>query len=394
MLLLGFFSGLPLALTGSTLQAWMKDSNVDLKVIGLFSLVGLPYTLKFLWSPLMDRFAPHFLGRRRFWMLLSQGGLFVAIITLGFSDPGNVPTMVATFALVIAFLSASQDIAVDAYRTDVLSADERGPGAGVFTLGYRVAMIISGAVALILADHLAWHHVYSIMAALMLLGMITTLLSPRPTDDALVPKSLREAVIDPFIDFFKRRSAHEILLFIVIYKIDIVMAVALTTPFMMDLGFTKTEIGAVQKLVGMIAAIVGSLVGGGLQVKLGLKRSLWWFGIIQGFATLSFALLAFIGKNNLAMATIVGFENFCAGLSTAPFVALLMTLCSKRFTATQYALLTSLAAVTRVFAGSPTGFLVEALGWEWFFVFCSLTAIPGLLLLRFRFDKWQTATTD
>lgn len=398
VLLTGFSSGLPLALTGSTLQAWMKNEGVDLGTIGMFSLVGLPYTLKFLWAPLMDRFQLPILGRRRGWMLLTLIALMAAVAALGTLDPKTNLLGVVCVAFLITFLSASQDIAIDAYRTELLTSEQRGAGSSVSNLGYRLAMLTSGALALILADHLPWNQVYLLMAAFHTIGIVAVLLSPEPavveTKTTLAPgtshwRQLGNSYLEPLKQFFSRCGAIEILIFVLIYKLDIVLAVALTTPFMLELGFSKTEIGAVTKGVGLFAGIIGSLAGGAWYAKLGLKKSLWIFGIVQGLSTLSFSVLAVVGKDNTVMAAVVGFENFCAGLATAPFIAFLMCLCDKRFTATQYALLSSFAAVTRVIAGAPTGFIAKALGWPWFFVFCAFTAIPGLVLIYFRFDDWK-----
>lgn len=322
-------------------------------------------------------------------MLITQAFLVLLIIGLGFSNPAKQPLLVAFLAFMIAFFSASQDIAIDAFRTELLASEERGAGASVSNFGYRLAMIVSGAIALILADHLPWSQVYALMALLVGIGILASFFADEPAVEIRPPLSIRDAVMHPLTQFFQRKGAILILIFILIYKIDIVMAVALMTKFMMELGFTKTEIGAVTKTVGMISAIVGSLCGGALYARLGLKRSLWYFGIIQGFSTLSFAVLAEVGKNSLVMAGAVGFENFCAGLATAPFIALLMSLCDKRYTATQYALLSSFAAVSRVIAGAPTGYLVLAMGWTPFFILCALTAIPGLLMIHLFYDSWE-----
>jgi MFS transporter, PAT family, beta-lactamase induction signal transducer AmpG len=388
LLLMGFSSGLPLALTGATLQAWMKDEQVDLTVIGLFSLVGLPYALKFLWSPFMDRFVPPFLGRRRGWMLICQLALIVVIVLLGNTHPSQDPTLIAVLALMITFASASQDIVIDAYRAEILEREELGAGAGVAILGYRLGMLTSGALALFLADHLPWSIVYSLISCTLLIGVIATFASPEPAASQTAPKSLREAVIEPLLDYFGRHGAFEILVFIVLYKIGEVMAVALSTPFMLQLGFSKTEIAAVTKLFGLIATISGSLIGGGWTVRLGMKKALLLFGLCQAVAPFCYATLSLLGHNHTAMAIAVGADNFFAGLATAPFIAFLMSLCNKRFTATQYALLTSIAAVCRVFAGAPTGFMVEAMGWPAFFVLCAFASAPGLTLLALRYDSW------
>ncbi|HEX9204391.1 MAG TPA: AmpG family muropeptide MFS transporter [Candidatus Deferrimicrobiaceae bacterium] len=388
VLLLGFSSGIPLALTGSTLQAWMASEGVDLAVIGVFSLVGLPYAVKYLWAPVMDRFVPPFLGRRRGWMLVTQAALVVAVAAMAFSDPKAAPGAVAVLCLLVAFFSASQDIVVDAWRTEVLAPEELGPGAGVHILGYRVAMLTSGAVALILADRMPWRLVYLLMAGSLSVGVAASLLSPEPEIPGKPPRTLKEAVVEPFLEFFARPGAAVILLFIVFYKLDVVMAMALTTPFLLELGFTKTDIGAVTKGLGMVATIAGTLAGGAVVARAGMKASLWIFGVLQSVSTLSFFALARLGHHYPMMVAAIGIENLCSGMGTAAYAAFLMSLCDKRFTATQYALLTSLMAVTRVFAGAPTGVLAKAYGWETYFLVSALAAIPGLLLLL-RYDRWK-----
>ena len=387
-LLLGFSSGIPLGLTGGTLQAWMASDKVDLTVIGIFSLVGLPYTLKFLWAPLMDRFVPPFMGRRRGWILLSQLALIIAISGMAFSNPVSTPGMMAVMALIVAFFSSSQDIVVDAYRTEILHPEELGAGAGTYIMGYRIAMLVSGAIALILADHFSWQTVYLMMAGTMLVGVITCLFSPEAEVPVKSPKTLSEAVVLPFVEFFKRKGSFEILTFIILYKLDVVVASAMTTPFLLQMDFTKTDIGTVNKGFGLIATIIGTLVGGGMMSRLGMNASLWIFGLLQGFSGLSFALLAHLGHHYPMMITAIAVENFCSGMGTAAYSAFLMSLCDKRFTATQYALLTSLMAITRVVVGAPTGFLAKAYGWENYFLIATLLMIPGLLLLT-RYKKWN-----
>jgi PAT family beta-lactamase induction signal transducer AmpG len=387
ILLLGFSSGIPLALTGTTLQAWMQAEGVDLGTIGVFSLVGVPYTLKYLWAPLMDRFVPPFLGRRRGWMLVAQAGLALTVSAMAFSDPRAATSVVASLALAVAFFSASQDIVVDAYRTDVLEPAEFGPGASAYILGYRVAMLTSGALALILADRLPWRAVYLCMAACLAVGVAASLFAPEPRDRVAPPANLRDAVVEPFVEFFRRPGALALLAFLVLYKLDVVMANALTTPFLLQLGFTKTDIGAVTKGAGMIATILGAFVGGGFVAKWGMNRSLWVFGILQAASGLSFTLLAHLGHHYPMMVTAIGVENLCSGMGTAAYAAFLMSLCDKRFSATQYALLTSLMALTRVVVGAPTGFLVEAVGWESYFVLSTFAGAPALLLLL-TFPRW------
>ncbi|MGE5247237.1 MAG: AmpG family muropeptide MFS transporter, partial [Verrucomicrobiota bacterium] len=381
VLLLGFSSGIPLALTGTTLQAWMATEKVDLAVIGVFSLVGLPYTVKYLWSPLMDRFVPPFLGRRRGWILVTQAALFIAIAAMAFSRPKAHPGILAILAFLVAFCSASQDIVVDAYRTEILRPEELGPGAGVHILGYRVAMLTSGAVALILADRMPWRLVYLLMAGSLAVGMAAALLAPEPELPERRPRTLREAVIEPFLEFFARPGAAGVLLFIVFYKLDVVMATALTTPFLLELGFSMTDIGAVTKGLGMASTIAGTLAGGAVVARTGMKASLWLFGVLQSVSTLTFFALAHLGHHYPMMVVAIGLENLCSGMGTAAYAAFLMSLCDRRFTATQYALLTSLMAVTRVVVGAPTGFLAKSWGWEAYFIVCALAAIPGLLFL-------------
>ena len=389
VLLLGFSSGIPLALTGTTLQAWMATDKIDLTVIGVFSLVGLPYTVKYLWAPVMDRFIPPFLGRRRGWMLVTQLGLVFAISAMAFSNPAGATTLFAVLAFLVAFVSASQDVVVDAYRTEVLEPVELGPGAGVHILGYRIAMLTSGALALILADRLPWKTVYLLMAGSMLVGVIASVFSPEPQLEERPPASLKEAVVQPFVEFLSRPGAQGILLFVILYKLDVVMATALTTPFMLELGFTKTDIGAVTKGFGMIATIVGTLAGGAVVARAGMKASLWLFGILQSVSTLAFLALARLGHHYPMMVAAIGLENLCSGMGTAAYVAFLMSLCNKRFTATQYALLTSLMAITRVIVGAPTGYLAKTIGWELYFLVSMLAAVPGLLLLLL-YPRWTT----
>lgn len=388
VMLTGFSCGIPLKLTGGTLQGWMKKENVDLTTIGLFALVGLPYTLKFLWSPIMDRFVPPGLGRRRGWMVISQLLILLATCTLAFSSPGRAPGMVAFIALLVAFFSASQDIVVDAYKIEILKPSEYGAGAGLYIMGYRLAMIISGALALIMADHMSWRAVYLIMASTMAIGLITTLLAPEPPVDVLPPKSLREAVVLPFVEFLKRRGAIEMLIFIVIYKMDTNIATAITTPFMLEIGFSLTDIGVVTNGFGLVATIVGAIMGGAIMSRIGLKKSLWVFGILQGISGFSFMMLARLGHNYPMMVTAIAVENVCAGLGVAALAAFTMGLCDKRFTATQSALLTSLMAVSRVVLSAPAGYMAKGLGWEQYFLVSILIAIPGLLLLL-RYDTWH-----
>jgi len=398
MLVLGFASGMPLALTGSTLTAWMVTEGVDIKTIGLYSLVGLPYAFKFLWSPLMDRFVPPFMGRRRGWMMITQLALIVTICTMGSFNPTSMPILIATIAVALAFFSASQDIVLDAYRTEYLKPDERGAGAGVWIMGYRVAILVSGAVALILSDYLPWKTVYIIMGLMMIIGCIATFLAPEPLkanpDGERIepPKTIHDAVVLPLVEFFKRPGAMEILLFIIIYKIGDIAASQMTTPYILQhIGFSRTELGAIYKGFGMVATIAGTLIGGAIMTRWDMKRSLFAFGVLQGVSTLIFVLLEFTGRQIWALSLVIGTENFCGGMGTAAYTALLMGLCNKNFTATQYALLSSLMAIGRYVTGAPTGYLVDGVGWTMFFVICTALAAPGLLLLM-RYNRWTVET--
>lgn len=392
-LLMGFSCGLPLLLTISVLQAWMKDEGVDLSVIGLMALVGLPYTLKFLWAPFLDRFTlslfgQPFLGRRRGWLLLIQVALMLSIAGLGFTNPVESPWMLAFVALVLTFFSASQDIVVDAYRREDLSDEELGLGSSLYVNGYRVGMLLASGGGLILADRMSFTWVYLIMAASMLVGVVTTLLAREPLVPEGTPQSLREAVSGPFVDFFARKGAWLILAFILLYKIGDTMASAMTTPFYLDIGFSKTEIGTVVKLFGFWATIGGGLLGGLLMLSLGIYRSLWIFGFLQAISTAGFAVLAHLGHTLVGLACVIAFENLSSGMGTAAYVAFMASLTNKKFTATQYALLTSVMGVPRILASAPTGYMAEIMGWRGFFILCTLIAIPGLLLL-FRFSHMQ-----
>jgi len=380
--LLGFSSGLPLALTSGTLQAWMSVEGVDIRTIGIFSLVGIPYTVKFLWSPLMDRFVPPWFGRRRGWMLATQLPLMLGIGAMGFASPQHAPWALAALALMVAFTSASQDIVVDAYRTDLLHEKERGAGAALFVFGYRIAMLVSGAVALILSDRIGWQNTYLIMAGCMIIGIISSVSGPETEKKIAPPKTLSEAVWGPLRDFFSRPSAATMLLLIILYKLGDAYAGTMTTPFLIrGAGFSATEVGTVNKGFGLAALIIGAMFGGALMVRLGLYRSLLYFGLLQAVSNLSFMLLAWQGKSYPVMIFAVGFENLTGGMGTAAFVSLLMALCNHRFSATQYALLSSLASLSRTFISPSSGYLVESVGWAVFFLITAISALPGIWML-------------
>jgi MFS transporter, PAT family, beta-lactamase induction signal transducer AmpG len=447
MLALGFASGLPLALSSGTLQAWLTVEGIDIKTIGVFALAGLPYTFKFVWAPLLDRFEPSFLGRRRAWLLITQLLLAGACWAMASFDPKTSIGMLGLLAVVVAFLSASQDVVFDAYRADLLEPTERGAGAAVSVLGYRLAMLVSGGLALILADQwLGWPNTYRLMGALFVVMAGITLLAPRtPTDDARIRSDARRewigfvamvatgalvwwlldagakallpakpdrfvklgadtvalfgafaaalwaarragfpSFVEPWDAFFSRRRAVLLLALIVLYKLGDAFAGSLSTAFLIrGAGFTATEVGAVNKVLGLIATIVGALMGGALLAKLSLWRALMWFGILQAVSNFGYWLLAVMPKDYTLMAAAIGVENLCGGLGTAAFVAFLMALTDKRFTAAQYALLSALAAVGRVYVGPASGVMVEAFGWPTFFVVTVFAALPGLVLLAY-----------
>lgn len=389
LLLLGFSSGLPLFLTSRTLQVWMKEENVDLGAIGLFSLVGLPYSLKFLWSPILDRFVPPFLGRRRGWLVVTQLGLLLAIAAIALQRPSQelpVLQLLAINALIIAFLSATQDIAGDAYRTDVLEPQELETGASLWVLGYRLALLVTSFLALVLADYVPWPVVYLLMAVLMAVGIVTSFWAPEPMLRSQAPQSLNDAVYLPFQEFFQRLGLGKgslILVFILLYKVGDALVGNMANPFLVDINFSKTEIGTIQGGMGFLATTVGVLAGGAILTKIGINRALWVFGVLQLLSNLGYYALAIVGKNNSLLVLALNIENLCAGFVTVVSVAFLMSLCNHRFTATQFALLSSLMAVSRDILSAPAGQLAQATGWPSFFLLTLVAAIPGLLLLPF-----------
>lgn len=382
-LLLGFSSGLPLYVTLQLIPAWLTDAGVDLKTIGLFAFTGVPYTWKFLWSPVMDRFVPPG-GRRRGWALLTQVALAGSLAAYGLFDPAQTVESVAILTLAVAFFSASQDIVLDAWRRELLPDAELGLGSSLFVNGYRIASLIPGGVALVLADHSPWSTVHLFVAGCMMVGIVTTLFTPELDTVAPPPRTLRAAVIDPFREFFARgdrRAAWWLLAFMLLYKLGDSLATSLITAFYLDIGFTKTEIGTIAKLVGLWSTITGATLGGVIMAKIGINRSLWIFGVVQAVVILAFAALAQIGPNPTALGVCVAAEYLGTGLGTAAFLAFLARSTHRTFTATQYALFSSLVALPRTVVNANAGFLAESLGWTTFFVFCMACALPGLLLL-------------
>lgn len=383
--LLGIASGLPFALTGSTLQAWMKSEGVDLATIGLFSGVGAAYAFKFVWSPFLDRFRLPFLQRRTGWIALFQILLALAIASMGFCDPKSSPWIVALIAVALAFFAASQDIVIDAYRIELLKPDELGAGAAVVTLGWRIGFLLSGAFALIISDHMPWRNVYLVMSCLMALCVLMAVFAPKTEGQARPPRTIAEAVVQPFVSFFSRQGAVEMLFFIILFKLGDVIGTALLTPFYLEMGFARTDIGAINKGFGMIVTIVGALIGGGIVAKLGIRKSLWILGVTQGLANLVFVGQFYAGKSYPMLFASIGTENFFGGMGTAAFTAFMMRICSKRFTATQYALLSSLMRVGPIVGGMASGFLAQKYGWVSYYCIATVASVPGLLLLlRFK----------
>ncbi len=391
----GFSSGLPLYILISLLPAWFKSEGVSLKEIGLFALIGLPFTWKFIWAPLFDRFIPT-LGRRRGWLLITQVGLLITLPIFGFFHPQLDIRTIAFFCVLVAFLSASQDVVLDAYRRELLPDVELGLGNAVHVNAYKIASLVPGSLSLILADHMDWSSVFMITALFMLPGLVMTLLITEPTLKNVSPKTLRAAVVEPFQEFIARnglKSALTVLLFIFLYKLGDSMATALATPFYLEMGFSKTEIGLVAKNAGLWPSVIGGMLGGIWMMRLGINRALWIFGAVQMLAILGFAWLAMVGHSLPWLALVIGLEALGVGLGTAAFVAYIAQTTNPLYTATQFALFTSLAAVPRTFANAATGYLVEYFGWVHFFVLCFVLAIPGMLLLL-KVAPWKTAPSN
>jgi PAT family beta-lactamase induction signal transducer AmpG len=381
MLMMGYCSGLPLLLTGGTLQAWMTDEKIDLTAIGMVSLIGMPYVLKFLWAPFLDRYQIPVLGRRKGWMIIFQILILVSIFGLSMSNPTTSLTAVLGWAFCIALFSASQDVVVDAYRRELMPDEELGLASSLYVNGYRLAMIVSGSLALNMADSMPFSSVYKIMALCMIPAILFTIIAPKENHHIKIPSNMKEAVIGPLQEFFTRKGAFIVLLFILLYKVGDSMAANMTTPFILQMGYTKSDLGNVAKLFGLVSTIIGGLIGGVMMLKYNMKWSLIFFGILQAVSTIGFAILPSMPITLSSLAIVVAFENLASGMGTAAYAAYMASLTNKRFTATQYALLTALMGVPRVILASPTGKMAEMLGWEMFFVVCTLVAIPGLLLL-------------
>jgi MFS transporter, PAT family, beta-lactamase induction signal transducer AmpG len=395
----GFSSGLPLYILLNLVPAWLRTEGISLKAIGAFALIQFPYTWKFLWAPLLDRYVIPVLGRRRGWMILTQVGLLAVIAWLGSLSPKDDLTWIVYAATLLAFLSATQDIVLDAYRRELLEEHELGLGNSVHVNAYRVAGLVPGSLSLILADHLPWSAVFVVTAVFMLPGLFMSLSVREPLMRGTAPKTLRQAVVEPFHEFVSRdggwRTAVLILGFIFLYKLGDSMATALATPFYLDMGYSKSDIGLIAKHAGLWPSVIGGLVGGLWMVKLGINRALWVFGVAQWVTILGFAWLAQAGpytaigaEERIALAVVISMEALGVGLGTAAFVAFIARTTNPAYTATQFALFTSLAAVPRTFMNATTGWLVERMGWFGFYWLCVLLAVPGMLLL-FKVAPWR-----
>ena len=391
---MGFVSGVPLLLTITLLQAWLTDEGISKSTIGLFALVGLPYSLKFIWAPIFDYFTISKLGRRRGWLLVTQILLIISIIALGMGNPALNAWNVALLATLVAISSASQDIVIDAYRRESLTDEEQTIGASAYVLGYRIGALAAGAGGLILADYMSYQMVYAIMSMIMLYGVFITIIADEPKQNN-APSNFTESVIGPFTEFFGRHVSTNnitadrfkyltpilILSFILLYKIGDTMAHSLSTNFYLETGFTKTEIGSVVKFFGLFATLIGAFIGGLLSLKIGLYRSLIIFGIFQAIATLGFAVLASAGDFIYLLMIVVSLENLAAGMGYTAYLAFIANMTNRGFTATQFALMTALMSLPRTLFSSYSGFLVEELDWELYFIFCSLIAFPALIIL-------------
>jgi PAT family beta-lactamase induction signal transducer AmpG len=380
--LMGFGSGVPLLLTSRTLQAWMTDVGVDLKTVGIFSLATLPYTLKFLWAPLMDRYQILNFGRRKGWLLVTQAALVASLFALSMIDPKVEIGMVALLALVVSFFSASQDIVVDAYRREILPDENLGLGSTYYIYGYRIAMWVSGGFALGLAAFVSWEQVYQIMALVMGLSLFVTAFSDEPNASQHAPRSLKEAVIEPFKEFLSRPGAWLLLSFILFYKVGDNIAGNMLTPFYLKMGYSKLEIAAIAKTFAVFSTLLGGFIGGVVILRLGILRCLYLFGILQAFSTVAFTALYFSDHNNWILGSVICFEDLTSGMGTAAFVAFMASITNKKFTATQFALLSSLMGVPRIFIAAPAGLMAESMGWPLFFTTCALLAVPGLIMIR------------
>jgi len=383
-----------LPLVSGTLDVWMRSQAVDLTVIGIFSFVQIPYSLKVLWAPLMDHFKLPFFHARAGWMLLTQILLALSLLMMGQLDPVSRPWSIAFVALMVSFLAASQDIAIDGYRAELLKEEERGMGAALSSVGGRIGFLVSGSLALILSQHFSWATVYSVMAVFLGLGVLGALLAPATERPQVATLTLRDSVVEPLKGMLSRDKAVGLLLFVLLFKLGDVVAGKMLSPFLIDTGFSREQLGLVNKGFGMVVSIVGGILGGGLYIKWGMRKSLWAFGILQMLSNFVFVAQYYVGKNDWMLFASVGIENFCASLGSVAFVAFLMGLCQSGLAGTQYALLSSLFALTRTVAAAPTGYLAKTLGWPGFFILSAALALPGLWMLRVLWQHIPTPKTE
>lgn len=392
----GFSSGLPLYLLIQFVPAWLRSADIDLSTIGLINLVLFPYTWKFIWSPVMDRFVVPVLGRRRGWMFITQIALIVLMSMLSFYDPATDISHIIVIVAAIAFFSASQDIVIDAYRRELLPDDELGAGNGFYAQAYRISSFVPGSLAMILAGFYPWSVAHLSIAAFMLVGLVTTLMIKETSKAGEEPQTLRSAVVEPFVEFFQRQGWQQavlILLFIMFYKLGDSMATALETPFFLDMGFSTVEIGSIAKIAKTIGATAGTILGGIAMIKLGINRSLWVFGVFQLISILGYVMLSMVGYNHLVLAIASGFEYFGVGLGSVALIAFMAKSTNRHFTATQFALFSSIAAVPRTFVSATTGYVIEAVGYTQFFIICFICAIPGMLMLL-KIAPWNERKVD
>ena len=381
--LTGFASGLPLFILISLIPAWLRIENIDLKVIGLFSLIQLPFTWKFIWAPIFDRYKI-LMGRRRGWLIVFQILLLLSIASLGFFNAAIDLKTIALISFLIAIFSASHDVVIDAYRREILDDAELGIGNAIHVNAYKISSLIPGSLSLILADMISWQNVFLITSLFMLVGIGMTLAVKEPDTQYIQPKNFKDSVIQPFISFFKKngqKNALYILLFIFLYKLGDSMATALVTPFYIDLNFSMTEIGIIAKNAGLWASVIGGFLGGIWMIKIGINKALWIFGFLQLVTIIPFIVLSMVGHNLILLGITVGLESFAMGLGTTALIAFISKQTDPRYTATQFALFTSLASIPRSITNASTGFIVESLGWTNFFYLCFMLAIPGMLLL-------------
>ena len=392
----GFSSGLPLYLLIQFVPAWLRSADIDLSTIGLINLVLFPYTWKFIWSPVMDRFVVPFLGRRRGWMFITQIALILLMSLLSFYDPATEIRHIIVIVAAIAFFSASQDIVIDAYRRELLPDDELGAGNGFYAQAYRISSFVPGSLAMILAGFYPWSVAHMSIAVFMLVGLVTTLMIDETSKAGDEPKTLRSAVVEPFVEFFQRQGWQQavlILLFIMFYKLGDSMATALETPFFLDMGFSTVEIGSIAKIAKTIGATAGTILGGIIMVKLGINRSLWIFGVFQLISILGYVMLSMVGYNHLVLAVASGFEYFGVGLGSVALIAFMAKSTNRHFTATQFALFSSIASVPRTFVSAGTGYIIESIGYTQFFMLCFLCALPGMAMLL-KIAPWNTKANE